>query len=66
MTNIQLWLAIGIPTVAVLIGILLNQVSFSRIEGRLTVIEADLRRFFQILGEHGKSIEITEKKLGLS
>lgn len=66
MTNIQLWLAIGVPSFFVLVGILLNQVGFTRVESRLTAIEADLRRFYQILGEHSKSINILEKKAGLS
>lgn len=62
MTNSQLWLAIGIPTVAVLIGILLNQVSSNRLESRLTAIEGDLRRFYQFLGEHSAKIENLEKR----
>jgi len=50
MTDSQLWMAIGIPTVTVLLGILLNQLGSSRIESRLKVIEGDLRRFYQLLG----------------
>jgi len=50
MTDSQLWMAIGIPTVTVLLGILLNQLGSSRIESRLQVIEGDLRRFYQLLG----------------
>ncbi len=62
MTNEQLWLAIGIPTVTVLIGILLNQLRMNRMENRLQVIEGDLRRFWQILGEHSAKIENLERK----
>jgi hypothetical protein len=62
MTNEQLWLAIGIPTVTVLIGILLNQLGLNRMENRLQVIEGDLRRFWQILGEHSAKIENLERK----
>ena len=66
MTEAQLWLAIGIPTVTVLMGILLNVTGLnrveSRIETRLLAIEGDLRRFYQILGEHSAKIENLEKK----
>jgi hypothetical protein len=66
MTETQLWLAIGIPTVTVLMGILLNVTGLnrveSRIETRLLAIEGDLRRFYQILGEHSAKIENLEKK----
>jgi hypothetical protein len=85
MTNLQLWLAIGIPSFMVLLGILLNMYSFkgiearfvevesrftgiegrftgfegrfTKIEGRLNVIEGDLRRFYELLGEHSGRIE---------
>ena len=85
MTNLQLWLAIGIPSFMVLLGILLNMYSFkgiearfvevesrftgiegrftgfegrfTKIEGSLNVIEGDLRRFYELLGEHSGRIE---------
>jgi archaellum component FlaC len=91
MNDTQLFLAIGVPSFLVLIGILLNLVGSSRIEtrldgridraengigsrldrienrltpieNRLTTIEGDLRRFYQILGEHTAKIENLEKK----
>lgn len=66
MTDTQLWPAICIPTVTVLMGILLNVTGLSRlesrIEARLLVIEGDLRRFYQILGEHSAKIDNLEKK----
>ena len=69
MTNLQLILAICIPTciptVTVLIGILLNNQRFNTIESRLIVIEADLRRFYEILGDHSGRIDILQKKVGL-
>ena len=43
MTNAQLYLAIGIPSVLVLIGIILNQMGQGRIETRLNIIEGDLK-----------------------
>ncbi len=63
MTNAQLWLAIGIPTVTVLVGILLNQLGLNRMENRLQVIEGDLRRFWQILGEHSARLDNIEKSI---
>lgn len=62
MTDSQLWIAIGIPTGTVLLGILLNQLGSSRIESRLQGIEGDLRRFYQTLGEHSAKIENLERK----
>lgn len=62
MTDTQLWIAVGIPTVTVLLGILLNSLGVSRVESRLQVIEGDLRRFYQMLGEHTAKIENLEKK----
>jgi hypothetical protein len=61
MTDTQLFLAIGIPSVMVLLGILLNLVGNNRIENRLGMIEGDLRRFYQLLGEHSAKIENLEK-----
>ena len=62
MPNEQLLLAIGIPAMMILIGIILQQVGTGRVEARLTVIEADLRRFYQILGEHTGQIDILKGK----
>jgi len=76
-TNAQLLLAILIPTITVLVGILLNHTGNNRVEtnlnarisavesnlgGRLTLIEGDLRRFYQILGEHGARLDNLEKQ----
>ncbi len=46
----------------VLVGILLNALGVSRVESRLQVIEGDLRRFYQMLGEHSAKIDNLEKK----
>jgi hypothetical protein len=62
MSDTQLWIAVGIPTVTVLVGILLNALGVSRVESRLQVIEGDLRGFYQMLGEHSAKIENLEKK----
>ena len=57
MTNTQLWIATVIPTFTVLAGILLNFTAIGRVENRLSSIEADLRRFYQILGEHSAKLD---------
>jgi hypothetical protein len=65
MTNIQLWLTIGVPSFLVLVGILLNQLGQNRIETRLLSIEGDLRQFYKTLGQHGEAIDIAKTKLNL-
>jgi hypothetical protein len=65
MNNSQLWLSIGIPTFVVLIGIWRSDKRFDAIDSRLLVIEADLRRFYQILGQHDEAIDILKKKANL-
>ncbi len=61
-TNIQILVAVIVaalfPTITAIIGILLNQNGQTRIENRISVMESDVRRFFQILGEHGGKIDI--------
>ena len=42
MTNIQLFLSIGIPTMAVLIGFLMNNARLSSIENRIGSFESNL------------------------
>jgi len=65
MTNAQLYLAVGIPTFMVLVGIVLNQVGQGRIENRLTTIEGDLRNFYATQGHHEATLDIVKKKLDL-
>jgi F0F1-type ATP synthase membrane subunit b/b' len=71
--NVQLYIAVGLPTVLVLVGIFLNQRSFERlesglgsrmdrIEARLDRIEADLREFYRTLGQHEVKIENLERR----
>jgi hypothetical protein len=76
MTNLQLLLAIGIPTLAVIVSMIQNNGRFNAIEarigsieariggidGRLISIEADLRRFFQELGRLAGRIESLEQR----
>jgi hypothetical protein len=66
MTNMQLLLAVLmptiVPTVAVLIGIFINLSGNARLENRLNIVEGDLRRFYEILGAHGEAIETLKKR----
>jgi tRNA isopentenyl-2-thiomethyl-A-37 hydroxylase MiaE len=57
MNNVQLFIAAGLPTLTVLVGILLSQRSFDRLENRLMRVEADLRKFYRTLGQHDAKIE---------
>jgi len=74
MNNVQLYIAVGLPTVMVLVGIFLNQRSFDRLESslggrmdrleaRLDRIEADLREFYRTLGQHDARLDNLEKRL---
>jgi uncharacterized protein with GYD domain len=73
MTNLQLFVAAGLPTLAVLIGILLNQrntdslgqnlgARLDRVEGRLDRIGSDLRELYRTLGQHDARIDNLEKR----
>jgi hypothetical protein len=66
-------ITVGIPVIAILFGILFNQRGldkldsrvdsrFDRLEKRMDIMQADLARFYQILGEHGGKIEVLQKK----
>ena len=35
---------------------------FNTLEGRIDRVQADLSQFYRILGEHGKAIDVLEKK----
>ncbi len=69
MTNLQLLLAIGVPSFMVLLGILLNQRGidklesrFDRVDGRMDRMQSDLSIFYRTLGQHDKAIEFLERK----
>lgn len=42
MNDVQLWIAAGLPTITVLVGILLNQNALSRVEKRVDSLESKL------------------------
>jgi hypothetical protein len=56
MTNLQLVLSIGIPSLLILTGMFLNNARFNAIEARLISIEGDLRQFYRDLGRHDADI----------
>jgi len=56
MTNLQLVLSIGIPSLLILVGIFLNNARFNSIETRLTTMEGDMRQFYRDLGSHDADI----------
>ena len=56
MTNLQLVLTIGIPSLLILVGIFPNNARFNTIETRLTTMEGDLRQFYRDLGRHEADI----------
>ena len=73
MNDLQLFIAAGLPTITVLIGILLNLRSvdglekrmdarMGRIEARLDRLEADLREFYRTLGQHEARLDNLEKR----
>ncbi len=70
MTNMQLYLAIGIPALLILSNtgamfFLFSQVNvrFDKQDARLDRIEADLRQFFSITGAHTEAIDTLKKRL---
>ena len=73
MNNTQLYIALGLPSSMVLVGMFLNQRSFVRLESslgsrmdrletRLDRIEADLREFYRTLGQHDARLDNLEKR----
>jgi hypothetical protein len=72
-TNLQLALSIGIPTLAVLITFVHNSARFNSIEQRLTTmqaglearlatLEADMRQFYHLTGKMEGRIDSLENK----
>jgi hypothetical protein len=69
MSNAQVYIAVGLPTLMVLVGMFLNQRAFDRLEGRVDRIEArldrikaDLREFYRTLGQHDARLDNLEKR----
>lgn len=63
MTDAQLYLAIGLPSVVALIGILVNVGYFVALNGRITAIEAKLGTVAEQTAVHKTLLDIVLKKL---
>ena len=62
MTNLQLLLAVSIPTFTIIAGFVVQNGRLNSIEARLIAIEADLRRFYEIVGRHEGELEMLKRK----
>jgi len=72
-TNLQLYIAIGLPTLLLVLGQWINfnatkelrisvEARLVGIEGRLIVIEADLREFYRVIGKLEGRMDALEHK----
>ena len=68
MTNMQLYLAIGVPTLMVLLGLLLNWSATKELSNRVSelgnrfgVLEGDMRQFYHLTGKLEGRLEAMEK-----
>ncbi len=62
MSNLQLYLAIGFPTLLLLIGQLLNWSAVKDVSSRLVTIEFDLRQFYRAIGKVEGRLDVIEKR----
>lgn len=65
MTDQQLYLALGLPTLVALVGILVNVGYFVALNGRMTRIEDRLDNVIGALNELDKRVTKIEVKLGI-
>lgn len=65
MNNVQLYFAIGLPTVTALVGILVNVGYFVSMNGRMNRIEERLDRVMESITEFDKRLTKVEVKLGI-
>ncbi len=61
MSNLQLFLAIGFPTLLLLIGQLLNWSAVKDVSSRLMTIESDMRQFYRAIGKVEGRLDVIEK-----
>ncbi len=61
MSNLQLYLAIGFPTLLLLIGQLLNWSAVKDVSSRLMTIESDMRQFYRAIGKVEGRLDVIEK-----
>jgi len=62
MTNAQLYLAIGLPTLLILIGQLLNWNATKDVSARLMTIESDMRQFYRAIGKAEGRLDAVENR----
>jgi hypothetical protein len=62
MPNMQLYLAVGLPTMLLLIGQLLNWTAVKDVSSRLITIEFDMRRFYRAIGKVEGRLDAVEKR----
>ena len=63
MTDAQLYLAIGLPSVVALIGILVNVGYFIALNGRMTALETRMNTIAEQTAVHKSLLDIVLKKL---
>jgi len=61
MSNLQLYLAIGFPTLLLFIGQLLNWSAVKDVSNRLVTIESDMRQFYRAIGKVEGRLDVIEK-----
>lgn len=62
MSNMQLYLAVGLPTLLLLIGQLLNWTAVKDVSSRLVTIESDMRQFYRAIGNIEGRVDSLEKR----
>jgi hypothetical protein len=66
MTDIQLYIAVGLPTLTALVGVLVNVGYFVAISGRMTRIEDGLDNVMGALSALDRRVILIEVKLGIT
>jgi hypothetical protein len=66
MTDIHLYMAVGLPTLTALIGVLVNVGYFGAISGRMTRIEDRLDNVMGALRALDRRVILIEVKLGIT
>jgi hypothetical protein len=64
MTVVQLSLAVGLPTLLLLIGQLLNWSAVKDVSNRVVTIESHMRQFYRAIGKVEGRLDELEKRRG--
>lgn len=62
MNSLNAWIAGGMPTLAVLVGILINRYDIGRLDRRLESIEKDMKEFYALQRVHDTRLDHLENK----